>query len=59
MRGAAWNVGLTLDTVLIEVTKEGVKFSANGDVGKGMISLKQTTAVDKVSHHHMSIRLPN
>jgi len=35
------------ESVLIEVTKEGVKFSAAGDIGVGNIKLAQTANVDK------------
>lgn len=35
------------DSVQIEATKEGVKFSANGDIGSGSVTLKQNTTVDK------------
>ncbi|XP_039052561.1 proliferating cell nuclear antigen 2-like [Hibiscus syriacus] len=36
------------DTVVISVTKEGVKFSTAGDIGTANIVLRQNTAVDKV-----------
>jgi proliferating cell nuclear antigen len=35
------------DSVVITCTKEGVKFSANGDLGTGNIKLAQTASVDK------------
>ena len=35
------------ESVLIEVTEEGVKFSAAGDIGVGNIKLAQTANVDK------------
>ncbi|MFS8011857.1 Proliferating cell nuclear antigen [Helianthus anomalus] len=35
------------DTVVISVTKEGVKFSAKGDIGTANIVCKQNTSVDK------------
>ncbi|CAI0392986.1 unnamed protein product, partial [Linum tenue] len=35
------------DTVVISVTKEGVKFSARGDMGSANIVLRQNTTVDK------------
>ncbi|KAH9626607.1 hypothetical protein KSS87_005458 [Heliosperma pusillum] len=35
------------DTVVISVSKEGVKFSTSGDTGVGNIVLKQNTTVDK------------
>ncbi|CAN6908589.1 unnamed protein product [Brassica oleracea var. botrytis] len=36
------------DTVVISVTKEGVKFSTAGDIGTANIVLRQNTTVDKV-----------
>ncbi|MBA0609302.1 hypothetical protein Godav_021379 [Gossypium davidsonii] len=35
------------DTVVISVTKEGVKFSTRGDIGTANIVLRQNTTVDK------------
>lgn len=35
------------DSVKIECTKEGVKFSAKGDLGDGNVLLKQSASVDK------------
>lgn len=35
------------DTCSISVTKEGIRFSANGDLGTGNIMLKHNAAVDK------------
>ena len=35
------------DSVVIECKKEGVKFSASGDLGSGNILLKQSASVDK------------
>ncbi|GLT37660.1 hypothetical protein SLA2020_119640 [Shorea laevis] len=35
------------DTVIISVTKEGVKFSTRGDIGTANIVLRQNTTVDK------------
>ncbi|KAK8515724.1 hypothetical protein V6N13_139306 [Hibiscus sabdariffa] len=35
------------DTVVISVTKEGVKFSTRGDIGTANIVLRQNTSVDK------------
>eukprot|EP01038_Epipyxis_sp_PR26KG_P008201 gene8201-11093_t len=35
------------DTCTISVTKEGIRFSASGDLGTGNIMLKHNTAVDK------------
>ena len=34
------------DTVVISVTKDGIKFSTSGDMGSANITLKQNTAVD-------------
>ena len=35
------------DSVKIHCTKEGVKFSASGDLGDGNVLLKQSSSVDK------------
>ncbi|KAI7889337.1 proliferating cell nuclear antigen [Mucor mucedo] len=35
------------DSVNIECTKEGIKFSADGEIGKGSITLKANSTVDK------------
>merc|ERR1712002_1422373 len=35
------------ESVVICCTKEGVKFSANGDLGTGNVKLAQTTNIDK------------
>ncbi|KAK9817203.1 hypothetical protein WJX72_011042 [[Myrmecia] bisecta] len=35
------------DTVLISVTKDGVKFSTTGDIGSANITCRQNTSVDK------------
>ncbi|KAF2435867.1 proliferating cell nuclear antigen [Tothia fuscella] len=35
------------ESVTIECTKEGVKFSSNGDIGNGAVTLRQHTDVDK------------
>lgn len=35
-------------TVLISVTKDGVKFSTSGDIGSANVTLRQHSAVDKV-----------
>ncbi|CAN1167048.1 Proliferating cell nuclear antigen [Linum perenne] len=35
------------DTVVISVTKEGVKFSTRGDIGSANVVLRQNTTVDK------------
>lgn len=34
-------------TVVIEATKEGVKFSCQGDIGNGSVTIRQHTNVDK------------
>jgi proliferating cell nuclear antigen len=33
--------------VVIEATKEGVKFSCQGDIGSGSVTIRQHTSVDK------------
>lgn len=38
---------LTLLSVAIEATKEGVKFSCSGDIGNGAVTLRSHTNVDK------------
>lgn len=38
---------VNVSTVTIECTKEGIKFSADGEIGKGAITLKANSAVDK------------
>lgn len=35
------------DSTLIACTKEGVQFSASGDLGTGKVSLRQNTTADK------------
>ncbi|KAK9845702.1 hypothetical protein WJX81_000064 [Elliptochloris bilobata] len=35
------------DTVLISVTKDGVKFSTSGDIGSANITIRQSTSADK------------
>ena len=35
------------DSVKIKCTKEGVNFSASGDLGDGNVLLKQSASVDK------------
>ena len=35
------------DSVKINCTKDGVKFSASGDLGDGNILLRQSSSVDK------------
>ncbi|CAH7685746.1 putative DNA processivity factor [Phakopsora pachyrhizi] len=37
------------ESVRIEATKEGVKFSADGDIGKGSVMLKHTAATKKAN----------
>lgn len=34
-------------SVVIEATKEGVKFSCSGDIGSGSVTIRQHTSVDK------------
>ena len=41
------DLGVLGDTCTITVTKEGIRFSSNGDLGKGTIMLKHHTAVEK------------
>ena len=41
------DLGVLGDTCTISVTKEGIKFSASGDLGTGSIALKHNTSVDK------------
>jgi proliferating cell nuclear antigen len=36
-----------METVSIECTKDGVKFTCSGDIGNGSITLRQHTNVDK------------
>ena len=38
---------LTSISVVIEATKEGVKFSCQGDIGSGSVTIRQHTNVDK------------
>ena len=38
------------ESVVISCTKEGVKFSAAGDIGTGNVKLAQTANVDKVRY---------
>ena len=49
MTGAHHSRGklLTLRTVAIECTKEGVKFACNGDIGSGAVTLRSHTDVEK------------
>lgn len=42
-------------TVVISVTKEGVKFSTRGDIGTANIVLRQNTTVDSVYILHSFI----
>ena len=41
------DLGVLGDTCTITVTKEGIRFSSNGDLGKGTIMLKHHTTVEK------------
>lgn len=36
------------DTVTVSVTKDGVKFSASGDIGTAEITCRQSSSVEKV-----------
>ena len=40
-------LGTERDTVSIECTKEGVKFSCSGDIGSGSVTLRSHTNVEK------------
>ncbi|XP_077867740.1 proliferating cell nuclear antigen-like, partial [Saccoglossus kowalevskii] len=44
------------ESVIISCNKEGVQFSASGDLGTGNITLRQNTSVDK-EEEHVSITL--
>jgi proliferating cell nuclear antigen len=35
------------DTVVVSVTKDGIKFSTSGDIGSANVTVRQNTAVDK------------
>ena len=35
------------DTVIVSVTKDGVKFSTSGDIGSANVTVRQNTSVDK------------
>ena len=35
------------DTVVISVTKDGIKFSTSGDIGSANVTCRQNTSVDK------------
>lgn len=35
------------DTVVIGVTKDGIKFSTSGDIGSANVTCRQNTSVDK------------
>jgi len=45
------------DTVVISVTKEGVKFSVNGDLGNGNITCRPTKEVDAKQEESTTIQL--
>lgn len=51
------------DAVMISCAKDGVKFSASGELGTGNIKLSQTSNVDKedeaVSHLYMFMYMVN
>lgn len=40
------------ESVKIDATKDGIKFSGEGEVGNGSITLKQNNNVDNVSSDH-------
>lgn len=39
------------DTVVIGVTKDGIKFSTTGDIGSANVTCRQNTSVDKQVGH--------
>ena len=43
------------DTITIEATKEGIHFSANGDLGSGKVTLRPTTAIDSKPEESVSV----
>jgi len=43
------------DTITIEVSKEGIHFSANGDLGSGNVTLRPTTAIDSKPEESVSV----
>ncbi|XP_077867275.1 uncharacterized protein LOC100374933 [Saccoglossus kowalevskii] len=43
------------ESVIISCNKEGVQFSASGDLGTGNITLRQNTSVDKEEEHGMQV----
>lgn len=43
----AWDLSHIGDAVVISCAKDGVKFSASGELGNGNIKLSQTSNVDK------------
>jgi len=45
------------DTVVISATKEGVKFSASGDIGKGNILIKSSESVDSEEGEKTTIKM--
>lgn len=45
-----------LDAVNILVTKDGIKFATNGDIGKGEIMVRHDPSTDKVSMGARSIQ---
>ncbi len=40
-------MSMLISQVVIGVTKEGVKFEVHGDMGKGTVTLRPNTSVDK------------
>lgn len=45
------------DTVNISVSKEGIRFAVNGDIGKGSTTLRPTQSADKSEDESTSIEL--
>ena len=45
------------ETIAIRVEKDGITFSANGDLGTGSITLKSTDAVDKAEEDRVVIEM--
>lgn len=47
------------DTVTLCCTKDGIRFSCNGETGNGSVSLKQTTSADSKEENEVRIQLNN
>ncbi|OJJ47817.1 hypothetical protein ASPZODRAFT_141387 [Penicilliopsis zonata CBS 506.65] len=45
------DLNLLSESVVIEATKEGVKFSCQGDIGSGAVTIRQHTNVDKADQN--------